>query len=61
MAKGKHGLKDKPSNNPNGRGKIGIKKEQVGIYIPETDIVKIGGKDAIRLQFSALIAKLLKK
>lgn len=59
--KPKHGLKGKPSNNPNGRGETGIKKEQVGIYIPSDAVLKLGGKKAIRMHFTQLVDKLLKK
>ncbi len=58
MAKKKHGLKGKPSNNPNGRGEQQIKKEQVGIYIEVPIIEKLGGKSAIRDEFTKLITKL---
>ncbi len=58
MAKKKHGLKDKPSNNPNGREKTGIVKKQVGIYIDVPVIEKLGGKSAIRTEFTKLITKL---
>ena len=61
MTKGKHGLKGKPSNNPNGKPSTGKVREQVGIYIDPEIIIKLGGKSAIRTQFSLLVDKLLKK
>jgi len=58
MARTKHGLKGKPSNNPNGRDKQDVVKEQVGIYIDVNLIEKLGGKSAIRTEFNKLITKL---
>lgn len=61
MARTKHGLKGKPSNNPNGKPKQDIKKEQVGIYVESETILKLGGKSEIRQHFNQVIEKLLKK
>lgn len=58
MAKKKHGLKGKPSNNPKGKEKSDIVKEQVGIYIDVPLIKELGGKSAIRTEFKKLITKL---
>lgn len=58
MAKKKHGLAGKPSNNPNGKPTKGNSKIQVGIYIDMPVIEKLGGKNAIRDEFNKLITKL---
>lgn len=61
MAKSKHGLKGKPSNNPAGKPSKGANKIQVGIYIDNDALIKLGGKAAVRKHFTSLIEKLLIK